>query len=129
MKRRYNFYVVEDNVGSIHLIVEKESYDSFKIVGWFSDYEYDKDRLFQDIKAVMDGDVRQMLKSESNHIVDEATFKEADNMIFGGDCNYTVICENVENNVIIIPILMGSSGRYLFDIDRNDITKHAEIKF
>lgn len=127
--RRYNFYVVEDNTGGIHLIVEKESYDSFKIVGWFSDYEYDKDRLFVDIKAVMNGNVHEMLRSEFNHIVDEATFKEADNMVFSGDCNYTVICENVENAVIIMPISMGSSGRYLFDIGRDDITRCVEIKF
>lgn len=127
--KRYNFYVVEDNTGGIHLIIEKENYDSYKIVGWFSGYEYDKDRLFVDIKAVMTGDVRELLNSNSNHIIDEATFKEADNMIFSGDCNYAVICENVENAVIIMPILMGSSGRYLFDIDRDDITRCVEIKF
>lgn len=127
--RRYNFYVVEDNAGGVHLIVEKESYDSFKIIGWFSEYEYDKDRLFVDIKAVMNGNVHEMLRSELNHIVDEATFKEADHMVFSGDRNYTVICENVENAVIIMPISMGSSGRYLFDIVRDDITRCVEIKF
>ena len=130
MNRRYDFYVVEDNAGGIHLIVEKEMYDSFKIVGWFSDYEYyGRDRLFADMKAVMCGDVHELLKSESNNIVDEASFKEADNMIYANDCNYTVICENVRNNVIITPAYMGSAGRYLFDIGYNDTRPYVEIKF
>ena len=130
MNRRYDFYVVEDNAGGIHLIVEKEMYDSFKIVGWFSDYEYyGRDRLFADMKAVMRGDVHELLKSESNNIVDEVSFKEADNMIYANDCNYTVICQNVGNNVIITPAYMGSAGRYLFDIGYNDTRPYVEIKF
>ena len=126
---RYNFYVVEDNAGGIHLIVEKESYDSFKIVGWFSDYEYDKDRFFEDIKTVMEGNARELLKSESNHIVDEDTFKQADSMIYENNCNYTFICNNVENRIFIKPVFMGSAGRHLFDIERNDNRTCVEIKF
>lgn len=130
MNRRYDFYVVEDNAGGIHLIVEVEKYDTFKIVGWFADYEYyGKDRLFADIKTIMAGDAHKMLKSEFNNIVDEATFKEADNMIYANDCNYTVICQNVGNNVIITPAYMGSAGRYIFDIGYNDNRPRVEITF
>ena len=108
MRKRLNYVVIEDNSGGLHLAIFRGN----TCVWYGSNYQYNLDRLREDITALRDGadPVRDGWESD---LPDGYTAQEVYNEITSCDYGWSIIAD--EGN--IYPNYMGVIGRIAFDLD------------